>query len=150
MNYELAYGCIGISEYLAELARRSGAPAGDACTALTSAFDLITEQEEKICGILIDYLNSVKGVKIIGETTSDAAIRVPTVSFVTDKGRHSDIVSAIDRFNIGIRYGDFYARRLADHLELDQEQGVIRVSMAHYNTPEEILTLIGKLDQLLS
>jgi cysteine desulfurase family protein (TIGR01976 family) len=150
VNYELAYGCIGISAYLTDLARRSGAPSGDARSALKSAFDLITEQEEKICGQLIDYLNSVRGVKIIGETTADATIRVPTVSFVTEKGRHSDIVSAIDRFNIGIRYGDFYARRLVDHLQLDPVEGVIRVSMVHYNTADEIAQLIKRLEPLLS
>lgn len=150
VNYELAYGCIGINEYLVELARRGGAPAGDERAALTSAFDLISEQEEQICRVLIDYLNTIEGVRIIGETTADAAIRVPTVSFVTQKGRHSDIVKAIDSFNIGIRYGDFYARRLAEHLHLDPEQGVIRVSMVHYNTADEINRLIQKLHPLLS
>lgn len=150
VNYELAYGCIGINEYLVELARRGGASEADERTALRTAFDLIAEQEERVCRPLMDYLNSVDGVKIIGETTADASIRVPTVSFVTERGRHSDIVSAIDRFDIGIRYGDFYARRLADHLGLDPEQGVIRVSMVHYNTPEEVTMLIERLDPLIS
>jgi len=149
VNYELAYGCIGISDYLIELARRSGVSDGDDRAFLKSAFDLISEQEEQLCRLLVDYLNRLDGVMIIGETTADASIRVPTVSFVTKKGRHSDIVRKIDAFNIGIRYGDFYARRLADQLQLDREQGVIRVSMVHYNTHEEINRLIDKLDPLI-
>ncbi len=150
VNYELAYGCIGIGEYLSELARRSGAPASNEREALNSAFDLISEQEELICKIFLDFLRTIPSVKIIGEATADAAVRVPTVSFVTDKGRHSHIVSAIDRFNIGIRYGDFYARRLSEHLHLDPEQGVIRVSMVHYNTVEEVRSLTEKLEPLIA
>ncbi len=150
VNYELAYGCIGISEYLVELARRSGAPAGNEREALNSAFDQIAEQEEIICRRFIDFLNAIPSVRIIGEKTADAAIRVPTVSFLTKKGRNSEIVSAVDKFNIGIRYGDFYARRLAEQLELDPEQGVIRVSMVHYNTVTEIDTLMETLDPLIS
>lgn len=149
VNYELSYGCIGINEYLVELARRGGAPEGDERSAIRSAFDLISQQEQLICARLLDYLNAVPSLRIIGETTADAAIRVPTVSFVTGKGKHSDIVSAIDRFNIGIRYGDFYARRLSEHLRLDPEQGVIRISMVHYNTLEEIDALIRALEPLL-
>ena len=150
VNYELAYGCIGINENLVELARRSGVPSQGEREALRSAFDIITEQEELVCRRLIDFLNATPGIRIIGETTADAAIRVPTVSFLPAKGRNSDTVSAIDRYDIGIRYGDFYARRLADHLGLDPEQGVIRVSMVHYNTIAEIDRLIEKLAPLIS
>lgn len=149
VNYELSYGCIGINEYLFELARRSGMHSSDERKAITSAFNLITEQEEFICGKLLDFLNALPSVRMIGETTADAAIRVPTISFVTDKGKHSDIVSAVDRLNIGIRYGDFYARRLSEYLRLDPEQGVIRISMVHYNTAEEVNALIGALEPLL-
>jgi len=42
------------------------------------------------------------------------------------------------------------ARRLADHLGLDPEQGVIRVSMVHYNTIAEIDRLIERLAPLIS
>lgn len=150
VNYELAYGCIGINDYLTELGRRGGAPDGDDRAALKVAFDLITEQEEQICGILIDYLATLRTVRIVGEKTADSSIRVPTVSFVVDKERHVDIVRAIDHFNIGIRYGDFYARRLADHLALDPEQGVIRVSMVHYNSTQDVERLIDKLHPLIS
>lgn len=149
VNYELAFGCIGINEYLVELARRGGAQATDERGGIKAAFDIITAQEELICRRFIDFLNATPSVRIIGETTADAAIRVPTVSFLTSKGRNSEIVRAIDAFDIGIRYGDFYARRLSEHLKLDLEEGVIRVSMVHYNTMDEIDRLIEKLTPLV-
>ena len=150
VNYELSYGCIGINEYLVELARRSGQVHDDERVAMGAAFDLITAQEEVVCRRLLDFLNAIQSVKIIGVKTADAELRVPTVSFTAKNRSSAKIVSAIDPFNIGIRYGDFYARRLAEHIGLQPEDGVVRISMVHYNTIEEIDRLVERLAPLLS
>ena len=68
--------------------------------------------------------------------------------FVVD-GRQSDSITLeVDKHKIGIRYGDFYARRLIDDLGLAHQNGVVRVSMVHYNTTEEISRLIDVLEGL--
>ena len=149
MNYELSYGCIGINEYLVGLAGRGGKVHKDERAAMGAAFDLISAQEEVVCRRLLDFLNAVPSVKIIGEKTADARLRVPTVSFTVKNLNSAKIVSAIDQYNIGIRYGDFYARRLAEHIDLEKD-GVVRVSMVHYNTTEEIDRLVERLAPLLS
>jgi selenocysteine lyase/cysteine desulfurase len=74
---------------------------------------------------------------------------VPTISFVVESRQSDAIVSAVDPHRIGIRYGDFYARRLIDDLGLAAQNGVVRVSMVHYNTQEEVDRLIAILDPLL-
>ena len=89
------------------------------------------------------------GVRIIGERTSDAALRVPTISFTVEGHSSREIVSAIDRHGLGIRHGDFYARRLSEHLGLDPADGVVRVSMVHYNTIAEVDKLVSHLEPLL-
>ena len=149
VNYELSYGCMAINEYLVELAGRGGKAHKDERAAMATAFDLISSQEEVVCRRLLDFLNSVPSVRIIGEKTADATLRVPTVSFTVKDLSSAKIVSAIDPYNIGIRYGDFYARRLADHLDLEKD-GVVRVSMLHYNTTEEIDRLVERLAPLLN
>ena len=149
VNYELSFGCIGINEYLVELGGRGGKVHKDERAAMGEAFDLISTQEEVVCRRLLDFLNAVPSVKIIGEKTADARLRVPTVSFTVKNLNSAKIVSAIDQYNIGIRYGDFYARRLAEHIDLEKD-GVVRVSMVHYNTTEEIDRLVERLAPLLS
>ena len=52
------------------------------------------------------------------------------------------------RRSTGIRWGDFYARRLIDYLGLAPQNGVVRVSMVHYNTIDEVDRLIDVLDGL--
>ena len=59
------------------------------------------------------------------------------------------VLKLANGYNIGIRYGDFYARRLIDDLGLSPQNGVVRVSLVHYNTLEEVDRLIGVLDSIL-
>ena len=66
-------------------------------------------------------------------------------------GRDSaEIVRATEADRIGIRFGDFHSRRLIEHLDLAEGNGVVRVSMVHYNTPEEVDRLITSLDRALA
>jgi selenocysteine lyase/cysteine desulfurase len=59
------------------------------------------------------------------------------------------VVRYVDQHGIGIRFGDFYAKRLIEALGLQAQGGVVRVSMAHYNTLEEIDRLIKALDEAM-
>jgi selenocysteine lyase/cysteine desulfurase len=45
--------------------------------------------------------------------------------------------------------GGFYAKQLIEALELQNQGGVVRVSMVHYNSLEEVDRLIKYLDLVL-
>ena len=42
-----------------------------------------------------------------------------------------------------------YAHRLCEALGIGPEDGVVRISLVHYNRAEEIERLIGVLDEIL-
>lgn len=126
----------------------------DVCAYLQKTpWEQIAAHEEKLQGILIDYLNSKPEVfKIYGEPVADKSKRVPVISF-TVKGRKSkDVVDAIEaKSNFACRWGAFYSNRLAeDVLGLDPVDGVVRVSLLHYNTEEEIKGYVKVLDEVVS
>ena len=149
-NYELSYGAIGIVDYLAELGVTSGASAGAPPRAqIETAFAAIADHERALADRLLSYLATKPGVRVIGAITADQAVRVPTISFVVDGVDSQTIVRHIDTLQIGIRFGDFHSRRLVEHLDLSRHNGVVRVSMVHYNTVEEIDRLIQGLDEVL-
>lgn len=52
---------------------------------------------------------------------------------------------------IGIRYGHFYAYSLVDNLrpKLDVNDGVVRISLVHYNTVEEVEKIVDVLKEVL-
>ena len=151
-NYELSYGLNGIFDYFDTFHKFHFNEEKDNLNRekLISNFQLIAAHEEKLSMKLLDYLNNIKDVKIIGMQDADHDNRVSTVSFVHDKFLSSEVVSKIDKFNIGIRYGDFYAKKIINDLGLIAKDGVIRVSMVHYNTLGEVDRLIGAFEEVFA
>jgi selenocysteine lyase/cysteine desulfurase len=60
------------------------------------------------------------------------------------------IVRRVDNHRMGIRFGDFYARRLIEQLGLTPYGGVVRVSIAHYNSVDELNRLVEHLAQAIT
>lgn len=146
-NYELAYSCVGIIDYLEGLAVAHGVNvAGRA--AVEASFEMIADHEAALSERLLAYLRDRKDVTIVGDPSSDREARVPTVSFVIAGQNSRDVVEAIDSSGIGIRFGDFHSRRLVQALDLGDPDGVIRVSAVHYNTLEEMDRLIERFEGL--
>jgi cysteine desulfurase family protein (TIGR01976 family) len=141
-NYELAWGSAAIVDYLEMVGDGTGRPA------IERAFRAIAQHEGEIAEQLLSWLRSRNGVRIIGERTADPAVRVPTISFTVEGRAPADIVARVDPQRIGIRHGDFHSRRLIESLGL-APGGVIRVSMVHYNTKDEVNRLIGALEKAM-
>ncbi|KAF2807297.1 PLP-dependent transferase [Mytilinidion resinicola] len=113
-------------------------------------FESIAKHEEKLQSILLTYLMSRKDVMIHGETSSDSSLRVPTISFtVADVSSRKVVEDAEKISNFGFRWGHFYSKRLCDEVLKLGSEGVIRVSMIHYNTEEEVRSLVGTLKKVL-
>lgn len=149
-NYELSYGSAGIADYLVELGQMTGAASGDSRRAhIETAFAAIAAHEAALCERLMGYLGSRRGVRVVGPGSADADTRVPTVSFTADGRDPAAVVRHMDTLGIGIRFGHFHARRLIDALGLARSNGVVRVSMVHYNTLTEVDRLVAGLDQAL-
>ena len=148
VNYELSYGCIGIADYLTDTGTSLGAD-GPERARMQRAFDAFAAHEDALAEQLLAYLRGKRAVRVIGPPRVVPGERVPTISFVVNGMRPEAIVPSIDRCGIGIRYGDFYARRLIEALDLDADGGVVRVSIAHYNTGAEIERLTAALEEVL-
>ncbi len=151
VNFELSYACAGIGEYLVEMGTLFGAATSSMTRRqqMQVSFDTFAAHEDALAEILLAYLRTKNTVRIIGRDRVTNGDRMPTISFIVRGQQSQAVVNHVDRFNIGIRFGDFYARRLAESLGLQQHGGVVRVSMAHYNTAEEIGRLIVVLDGVI-
>jgi cysteine desulfurase family protein (TIGR01976 family) len=149
VNYELSYGCIGIHDYLCHIGSELG-QTGMPRQRMQSAFDAFEAHENSLAERLLSWLRSKPAARVIGRPVSDVQHRVPTISFVVPGQSPERIVRHVDGFGIGIRHGDFYAKRLIEALGLQGQGGVVRVSMAHYNTAAEIDQLITHLDECMA
>jgi cysteine desulfurase family protein (TIGR01976 family) len=148
-NYELSYSILGLQDYLTALSQHHGGEAATLREHMIHSFKLISHYEEGLSGQLLDFLNSKPGVRIIGPSAANRQVRVPTIAFAIDGINSSTLPPQVDPHKIGIRYGDFYAKRLIADLGLAEQGGVVRVSMVHYNTPAECDRLIRILERLI-
>jgi cysteine desulfurase family protein (TIGR01976 family) len=150
VNFEFAWGMTGLIDYFDALYLKSfpenGSP--EIRERLQAIFDQIEQHENELSGILLEYLRTKSKVRIIGQIFP-AATRVPTISFVVQDTLSEAIVQQMDHHNIGIRFGDFYAKRLIMDLGIEPLGGVVRISIVHYNSPEEVMKLILALDKVL-
>jgi cysteine desulfurase family protein (TIGR01976 family) len=151
-SHEGCAGLLALWEYLAAVAGAD--PTADPSRAvIEQAYRRFAEWESRLLSAVLDFLNSRPQLRIIGPTTRGAD-RVATISFVHARRRSADIARAANAEGYGIRFGHFYAYRLCDRLARegvlhDVDDGVVRVSLLHYNTLEEIDGLIACLDRLL-
>ena len=81
--------------------------------------------------------------------TADATTRAPTVSFSVEGQESAAITAGLAEARIGASNGNFYAYRIVRDLGYGAEDGVVRTSMVHYNTAEEVQRLVSRLDAII-
>ena len=146
-NHEGCAALLGLRDYMAFLTDTQDPAALDR-EGIERAFALMTACELPLQSRLIDYLQSRDDIRIIGPTSAGSE-RVGTISFIHDSKSSAEITAEVDQSGIAIRHGHMYAYHLCEELGLDPDDGVVRVSLVHYNTPDEIERLIAVLDQAL-
>lgn len=148
-NAELSWGSTAIVDYLEELGSRHGATGGSAREKIETAFGAIAAHEEALCAHFLGWLRGQPHVRLYGVADSGATERVPTLSFTIEGIDPADVPRRLGERRIAVRSGDFYARHLMTQLGLPPNPGLIRVSMAHYNTMSEVERLVDALAGLL-
>ncbi len=147
VNHELTAALPGILEFLEAIDRHHGGDESDEPRRRWGrAFELFERHEEALVAPLLDFLAAHPRVRLLGPATADRRERVAIVTF-TVPGRHaSEIPPLLEGEQIALRWGHFYCHRAMEALGLLEQGGVIRASLAHYNTVEEVERLIRGLD----
>lgn len=144
-SYECAYSTLAIRDYFAGL----GGVAPTPRAALEAGFAAITGQEDALVDHLLSYLTARNDCRVFGATTNVGSKRIPTVAFRFEGQDSGALAKAMDAHKIAIRHGDFHSRRLVEDLGQMGDGGLLRVSMVHYNTLEEVDRLCTALDSIL-
>lgn len=156
VTHELSAGLPGILDYLGAVdvhhqgaGEAEGADALPSRAALARTFARFAAHEAALAEALLDFLRAHPKVRVVGPETSDAELRVPTIAFTVEGRKASELPPLFDARKIAIRWGHFYAERAIRALGLEARDGIVRVSMVHYNTLAEVERLTAALDELL-
>jgi len=110
--------------------------------------ELISNHEEQIANPLLEYLNSRNDIKLIGKKKIENKNRAPTIAFTFVNQSSKKISDQLVKNGIATRNDNFYAWRCLKALGIDVDDGVVRTSMVHYNTHEDVEKLINVLKKL--
>ena len=73
--------------------------------------------------------------------------KTPLFSFVVDGAHHEDLALILDKMGVAVRSGQMCAEPLMDRFGVT---GMLRVSLAPYNTMEEVDFFLKSLDRAIS
>jgi len=105
---------------------------------LVRAMTAIREHEATLSREMLEVLRAA-GATVYGvDDSTRLAERVPTLCFNLPEVAPSLVTETMSKRGIGIRDGHMYTPRLMKHLGISLDSGVIRASLLHYNTVEEI------------
>ncbi len=146
---ELFAGLAATVGYLAWLAEQIGAT-GDRRQKIEAAYAAATAYEMPLAQHLIDELGHIPGLRVQGITDARRlGERVPTISITHQRHRNSTLAAALGAQGINVWSGHNYAYEVARYLGLDEEDGVLRIGLAHYNAAAEVDQLITAMKALL-
>ncbi len=149
-NHELTAAAAGIAGYFDALHDHHFPGANLARPArLENLFGLIAAQETAMAGRIEDYLASKASIRIIGRGAARRRERVGVFSFLVDGRDSREIPERLRDDRIGIHADDFYAARCIDAIGARPQNGVVRVSLVHYNAAREVDRLIEALDKAI-
>jgi cysteine desulfurase family protein (TIGR01976 family) len=151
-TFEALAGATAAVDYLASVGRRFGSKntyetglAGRR-NALQAGMAALQVYERELCRRLLTGLGEIGDLHVYGITDPERLDeRVPTVSFTIDGLKPREISQRLDQANIFAWAGNFYALAVTERLGLEHQGGMLRVGIVHYNTAEEVDTLLGVL-----
>jgi cysteine desulfurase family protein (TIGR01976 family) len=107
----------------------------------------IVEYEEALTRQLIAGLHTIKGVTLHGKGNGG---RVPTLALTVQGKNPADVAKALASHRINVWHGHNYGWEPVKRLGLLESGGIVRVSLAQYNTRQEVEYFLEKMTEIVA
>ena len=149
-QHSLVAGCAGVIDYLQALhSHHFDDGQKPLPQRLADLHSLISAHENDLATPILDYLSNNTNVRLIGQSTVVDHDRAPTISFVPIRQSARAVATKMQNMNIGTESGHFYAYRLLSNMGIDPDDGVVRISLLHYNQLADVEKILTALDASL-
>ena len=133
----------GVADYLDAVYAHHFVDEPDSAAKGRKLQQLFSDYETTLLTPLLDFLKAREDVLIIGP--DDPSIRAPTVAIVPLNKPVPAVMEKLEEQKLMVASGDFDVVRLLNEMKIDLDPGVIRMSLLHYTTRNEIDRLISGL-----
>ena len=147
-NHEGMAGVTAAVDYLAALG--AGQAGTTRRTALLAAMNEIQAYEQALSKKLIAGLLEIPGLTFYGiRETERFGQRTPTVAIRIARFSPRELAEQLGERGIFTWDGNYYALNLAERLCVQEDGGMLRIGLVHYNTIEEIERLLVALREIV-
>ncbi len=108
--------------------------------------DLMNSHEASLCKVLLERLTDLP-TRIFGKNTMQG--REANIALISQNATSAQLSTLLGKRGIATKHGHFYAYRILKKMGLDPDDGVLRLSFAHYNTMKETERLVTALTDIL-
>ena len=108
--------------------------------------NLMNSHETALCKLLLEKLTHLP-TRIFGKDTIQG--REANVALISENHTSARLSTLMGKKGIATKHGHFYAYRILKKMGLNPDDGVLRLSFAHYNTMNETTRLIDALTDIL-
>jgi len=112
-------------------------------------FALFAAREQTLMRPLADFLSDREGVRLIGAKSSDHAVRAPTFAFFTERIPVTETFGHLVDAKVNCGLGTYDGNRLVSAMGGDPDVGVVRLSLVHYNTEDDVARALDVLDRVV-
>jgi len=102
--------------------------------------------QEKVRDYLLEYFRNDGRIRLYGVPRGTADEKIPLFSFTVNGVHHEDLALILDKMGIAVRSGQMCAEPLMTRYGVT---GMLRVSLAPYNTMEEAEYFVECLDRAI-
>lgn len=107
----------------------------------------LIEYSDKVRDYLLDVLTSDSRIRLFGVPRGTNDDKIPLFSLAVNGVHHEDLALILDKMGIAVRSGQMCAEPLMDRFGVT---GMLRVSLAPYNTMEEAEYFVKCLDRAIN
>tara|TARA_B100001059_G_scaffold188569_1_gene191007 strand:+ start:53 stop:1300 length:1248 start_codon:yes stop_codon:yes gene_type:complete len=148
-NHEQLSSLYGIYLYLIDCFKHHFNSQEDNIRAIMNKLNhLFSKHEQEIGNVILEYISNRSDLKLIGKNNINNKNRAPTIAFTHREKTSKEISELLVLNNIATRNDNFYAWRCLKALGIDTSDGVVRISLVHYNTIDEVNKLINTLNNI--
>jgi cysteine desulfurase family protein (TIGR01976 family) len=139
LSHEALAGFVAATGYL-----RSLGDDGD----LDRAYAAIGQHEHALAAFFLDGVRDLAGWRLLGVPEPDPGRRVATFGLLSGHASPRELAKRLGDNGYYTWNGNFYALNLVRALGLDEDEGMLRIGFAHYNTIDEVARLLDLMGRL--
>lgn len=115
-----------------------------------SVFALFAEHETALANRILDFAGNRPDLRIVGRHRAEPHRRAGTIALAPVGSTPDQLARSLADERVAAGAGHFYAVRCLEGLGIEPQNGVLRISLVHYNTVGDVDRLLAALDQALA